>query len=187
MLRDDDAALNLAVKRVLLGHSLIAGFGGVPVVWMGDELGTPNDPFWDLEPGHQDDNRWVHRPRMDWECAARRAEADTVEGRLFAGVSHIAAVRAQLAHLHGFVPSEVLGPWDPGVLVLARRHPLGTLLCAYNVTPTWRPLPGWVLREHELAPAVDALTGIPVEAGTDDNAWLAPYAAWWLLASPSPS
>ncbi len=182
LLRDDGAAADLAIDRILLGHSLIAGFGGVPIVWMGDELGAPNDPFWDTEPGHEDDNRWVHRPRMDWDCAARRADPSTVEGRVFAGVSHIAAARARMAHLHGSVPSEVLGPWDPGVLVLARRHPIGTMLCVYNVTPSWRPLPGSVLRENGLVPAVDALSGIPVAPGDDGNVWLPPYAAWWLVA-----
>ena len=181
----DKATDDLAMSRILLGHSLIAGFGGVPLVWMGDELGTPNDPFWGTEPGHEDDNRWVHRPRMSWECAARRADPSTVEGRLFAGLAHIAAVRARRAQLHGSVPSEVLGPWDPGVLVLARRHPIGTMLCAYNVTPSWRPLPGSVLRENGLVRAVDALSGIPVAPGDDGNAWLPPYAAWWLVA-PGP-
>ena len=42
------------------------GFGGLPVIWMGDELGLLNDPDWAEEPGHAEDNRWVHRPRMPW-------------------------------------------------------------------------------------------------------------------------
>jgi len=181
LLREDQEGVDLAVHRILLGHSLIAGFGGVPVVWMGDELGMANDPLWDTEPGHEDDNRWVHRPRMDWERASQRLDPATVEGRIFAGLAHIAAVRARLVHLHGSVPSAVLGPWDPGVLVLARQHPVGTMLGVYNVTPEWRPLPGWVLADNGLAPAVDALSGIPVSPGDDANAWLSPYAAWWLV------
>ena len=27
-------------------------------------------------PAHADDNRWLHRPRMPWEAAARRHDPD---------------------------------------------------------------------------------------------------------------
>ena len=32
------------LARMFLAHAVIAGWGGVPVVWSGDELGLPNDP-----------------------------------------------------------------------------------------------------------------------------------------------
>ena len=35
-----------AVDRILLGHAVILGFGGLPIVWMGDELGLLNDLDW---------------------------------------------------------------------------------------------------------------------------------------------
>ena len=48
------------------------GWGGIPVIWSGDELGMPDDPDWASEPGHEADNRWSHRPRIDWSLAAAR-------------------------------------------------------------------------------------------------------------------
>ena len=44
---------------------MILGWGGLPVIWSGDELATPNDPDWAQEPGHESDNRWAHRPALD--------------------------------------------------------------------------------------------------------------------------
>jgi len=177
----DGPGIDRAVARILLGHALVAGFGGVPVVWSGDELGLANDPRWAQEPGHEDDNRWVHRARMDWSQAQRRHDPGTPEQRVFDGIAHIARTRARLPHLHGSVRSQVLGVWDPGVLVLARRHPVGTMLTIYNVTDSWRPVPGRVLRQEGLSGAVEALTGERVRVGDDDNAWLPPYAVWWLV------
>ena len=60
----DDIHLDLAVRRYLLAHSLILGFGGLPLIYMGDELGLRN--YYDFvdDPDHADDNRWVHRPPM---------------------------------------------------------------------------------------------------------------------------
>ena len=61
-----------ALARILLAHAIAAGWGGIPVIWSGDELGQPNDPDWAAEPGHEEDNRWAHRPRLDWTRAAAR-------------------------------------------------------------------------------------------------------------------
>ncbi len=180
--RDGDPKdAQMAIARILLGHAVIAGFGGVPVVWSGDELGIPNDLAWAEEPGHDGDNRWVHRPRMDWRIAARRAEPGTPEAQVFAGLAHLAATRAGLPHLHASVPSTVLDLWNPGLLALLREHPLGPMLCIYNVTELPRAVPGWLLRQHGLEAANEALSGEQVQLGEDDAAWLPPYAAWWLV------
>ena len=39
------------------------------------------------------DNRWMHRPHMDWSLAERRHDPATVEGRVFAGVRELGATR----------------------------------------------------------------------------------------------
>jgi amylosucrase len=177
----DAAAVDLGVRQLLLAHAIVLGFGGLPVLWMGDELGLPNDDGWADEPGHQDDNRWVHRPRMPWPAADLRSQPDTVPGRMFAGVQHLAAVRAQLQSLHAAFPSEALPAGDPGVLAVLRRHPAGPMLGLYNVTETWRPFSYFRLAELDLADSVDALTGTVTEAGDDGNVWLGPYEARWLV------
>ena len=182
----DPVPVDRAIARIFLGHALIAGFGGVPVVWSGDELGAANDPHWAAEAGHEGDNRWVHRSRMDWQRAELRHDPTTPEGRVFHALAHLADTRARLPHLHASVPSAVVDVWNPGVLALARQHPLGTMLCLYNVTELPRSVPGWLLRRHGLQQCVDALSGSPVTVGSDDSAWLPPYAVWWLVATIPP-
>jgi amylosucrase len=150
----DPVGVEVSIARIFLGHALIAGFGGVPIIWSGDELGLSNDAGWADEPGHEDDNRWVHRPRIDWEVAQRRHTTGTVESRVFEGLAHLAKVRARLPHMHASVPSVVLDVWNPGVLAFARHHPLGTMLCVYNVTELPRSVPGWLLRQHGLTESV---------------------------------
>jgi amylosucrase len=76
----------------------------------------------------------------------------------------------------------VLDPRDPGVLLVARRHPLGPVLEAYNVTPEPRHVPLHVLHEVglDIGHVVDHLSG---EAPTvrDEAVQLAPYDAVWLV------
>ena len=38
---DDGPATDDAVARILLSHALVMGWGGVPVLWSGDEVGRP--------------------------------------------------------------------------------------------------------------------------------------------------
>ncbi len=92
----DDAHLDLAIRKMLLAYSLVLGFGGLPLIYMGDELALLNDyDFADAE-DHADDNRWVHRPKMDWDLAGRRHDPSTVEHRVFHGLRHAITVRAAL-------------------------------------------------------------------------------------------
>ena len=86
-------------------------------------------------------------------------------------------------HLHASVPAEVLTPRDPGVFLVARRHPLGTMLGAYNVMPEARHVPCAVLRELGLDPTatVDRLVDGPPLV-RDDAVQLWPYQAVWLTA-----
>jgi amylosucrase len=181
-LEDDEEA---GLARLFLAHAVVAGWGGVPVVWSGDELGQPNDPGWAGEPGHEDDNRWAHRPRLDWERAALRDDLRTVPGKVYAGLAHLARVRAGLPQLHASAASEVLEDTDFGVLATRREHPSGPMVCLYNVTADPRPFLLDRLHEAGLVAPYDALGGFAVTAGADGQVWLPPYAAWWVVDQPA--
>ncbi|MCZ7671409.1 MAG: alpha-amylase family glycosyl hydrolase [Chloroflexi bacterium] len=64
--------IDLALRRITLLHSMILAFGGIPLLYMGDEIGLLNDHSYLQEPNLAGDNRWLHRPRMDWKLAAER-------------------------------------------------------------------------------------------------------------------
>ena len=98
-----------AVPRILLANAVILGFGGLPVIWMGDEIGLLNDVGWADEPEHAADNRWVHRPRMPWPVPE-----DTTEVRHLRGGPGPSPRRARLAAPPARrVPHRDLGPARP--------------------------------------------------------------------------
>jgi amylosucrase len=181
----DTTGTGLGLARLFLAHAIIAGWGGIPVVWSGDELGMPNDPRWAQEPGHEDDNRWAHRERLDWGLAARRDDLDTVSGKVFQGLRHLASVRAGLPPLHASGLTRVLWETDDGVLAVVRTHPSGSMLCVYNVTSSWQTLEVRHFAEAGITRPFDVLGGYPVFGGVDGVASLSPYAAWWVIDAPS--
>ncbi|AXH96984.1 alpha-amylase [Ornithinimicrobium avium] len=176
--------VDLAVARVLLGYAVVYGFGGLPVIWSGDEVAQLNDADWAAVPEHAGDNRWAHRPRLD-RGRVRQAEADpdSAPGRVWAGMRHLATVRASLPHLHASVPAEPVAAPDRGVFAVLRRHPLGPMLGLYNVTEEPRQVPGWWVREHGLPPeqSVDALNGYPPNLSPDGGVHLSTYQPVWLV------
>ena len=178
------AEVDLAVAALRLAHALVIGWGGIPVIWSGDELGQPNDPQWASEPGHADDNRWAHRPRLDEEAAAHRHDRATTAGRVFEDVVSLVRTRASLPHLHGSVETRIGPVDDPGVLVTVREHPVGRFVGVYNVTPEPRPWYDHRLHELGVADARDEITGeaLPWQRGT---VVLPPYGVLWLTTPPA--
>jgi len=178
---DEEAAL----ARIFLAHAIAAGWGGVPVIWSGDELGQPNDPDWAAEEDHEDDNRWTHRPRLDWSRAVARHDLRTVPGQVFSGLAHLARVRAGLPQLHASAATTVLEDTDDGVLAVVRQHASGTFVGLYNVSDHRRPFHLHRLRAAGLTTPYDALGGHVLEVAGDGVLWLPAYAAWWVVDAPS--
>ncbi|CAM4018426.1 alpha-amylase family protein [Deinococcus frigens] len=179
----DEIQIELAVQRLLLLHTVILGFGGVPLLYMGDELALPNDSGYADTTEHAADNRWVHRPRMDWALAQEvQAHPDTPAGQVNAGLRCRIAVRKGLPHLHASIESSVIASPDPRVLLLRRDHPLGVLLEIYNFSEERVVLPAFLLRSHLGEDAHDALSGSALHL-TRPTLTLTPYRAMWLTAA----
>ncbi|QCB52264.1 alpha-amylase [Rhodococcus sp. PAMC28707] len=175
--RDPDGAF----ARIFLAHAVISVWGGIPVVWSGDELGSPGDAEWAAEPGHGEDNRWVHRPRITDEDRARRLIAGTDEQRVFDGIARIARVRAGLPMLHAEAPVDLPTDFDDGLLVVRRRHPSGTLVAFFNMTAEHRPFPYSHVLDLGVEHPREVLAQHDVMADEFGSVWMPPYAAWWII------
>ena len=168
-----------AISRIMLIHAVMFGFGGLPVLWMGDELGLLNDDGWADDPDHAGDNRWVHRPRMPW----RHGQPDVPAGReqITDGLKRLVRTRAGLPHLHAAHPTEIWEPRDPGVLLVVRRAPEGLLLMAANVTGEERWVTDDVLHWLGLhTPGLYDALGGAVPKLHDGAVRLAAYQVAWL-------
>ncbi len=170
---------DLAVQRILLGHALIAGFGGIPLIYMGDELATLNDHGYAEVPEHAHDSRWIHRPRMDWHAAAYRHSDDGALGQVFRGVKEILARRRATPALHAGYPVQILDGGLAGLFVVQRKSPTGALVGLYNMTEHWLNLPEAQVRLWGITLMRDALSDSPVTAHHGQIA-LPPYARVWL-------
>jgi amylosucrase len=170
----DATHLDLAVRRLLLAHLVVLGYGGLPLLWMGDELALRNDPSWDDDPEQAQDNRWVHRPRMPWDVAERRHQEGTLEHRVWSSLRDAVRVRSGLPAMHASVEAELLDPVNPSVLAWVRRAPSQTLVALHNVSPEPQLWPRSAVPLPD--PLHDAL------GGATPGLVLPPYGCLWLVA-----
>lgn len=171
----------LSVQRMLMGVALIASFGGVPMIWMGDEIALLNDWSYLDTPLHAPDSRWLHRPAMDWD-RAEQAESDpnTLAGQVLHGTRAILHRRASLPQLHASVATRILHPENAQVLAFARLAPTGPVLCLFNFTEAVQRIPeGW-LRAQGAEKMRDLLSDHDILLH-DGALVLLPYARVWMV------
>ncbi|RZW12705.1 MAG: alpha-amylase [Rhodobacteraceae bacterium] len=178
---DDQDAIHRAVERVLMGHALMAAYGGVPLIYMGDEIAMLNDYSYRDDPHLAHDSRWVHRPRMDWTTVERVRQGDdgSPEARVWHGVRNVMARRRVTPELHAGHPIRV--PFAPveGVFALVHDAPTGPLLCLFNFNEETVDVPGeWALSEG-ISSFDDALAAAPATL-RNGNVVLPAYGRVWL-------
>lgn len=172
----DVEALDRAIGRVLLLYGIAFGFGGIPIVYMGDELCQTDDEGWREDPDRRNDTRWTHRPRFDHGLAARRHDTSTPTGRVWAGIRHLVETRRGCPQLHD--AGATARPFDttvPGLFGWHRRSPRhGDLVGLANVGD----VPA-ICYHHPPMPgnAVDLLS-----PGDLDPWFLAPLQVRWIAA-----
>ncbi len=88
--------MELAVRRILMLYSIILSIGGIPLIYLGDEVGTLNEYSFVHDPYKAGDSRWVHRPKTKWAWQERVLDdVSSPHGRIFAELVRLIALRKQ--------------------------------------------------------------------------------------------
>jgi amylosucrase len=163
----DEAEIDLAIHRLLLLYGVTLTVGGIPLLYLGDEIGQLNDYTFGRDPDHADDSRWVHRPRMDWARWAEREDGGALAGRIYAGLRRIMTVRRGHAVFAGPL-TEIIETGNAHVFGFIRRHGDARALLLANFTEADQGVAANVLRLHGLAYRLtDLLTGEAVTIERD--------------------
>jgi len=119
----NEEAIDAAIKTIVLLHNVILSFGGIPLLYYGDAVGTLNNLEYLDDPSTQNDARWVHRSRFDWDKAEKRHQSGTVEQRIFLGLKKLVALRKEVAAFADFDNRQVLSVGNQNLLVFYRTDP----------------------------------------------------------------
>jgi len=154
--------VDLAVRRILLIYGVILTIGGIPLIYLGDEIGTLNDYSYRADPAKIDDSRWVHRPRADWAVMEGRHDSAGLAGRVFDGLQKLIKLRKQNPVFTGNANS-MLNTDNPHVLAYLRPFENQRALVFANFSEQPQNIPGNLLRLYGLGYSfTDLLNGEPV-------------------------
>jgi len=170
--REDDAALEKAVRLDEMLHAFMFTLSGVPVLYSGDEVGRENDYGYHRDPFKKEDSRYLHRGDMDWALADQRKDETTVAGRLFTALQRMEGLRAQHPVFDDEADTWLLDTGNDAVIGIGRYYRGQKLLAVFNFSRQEQT--AW-LKETEAY--VDLMTGEPRDAGAvllkpGDFVWL---------------
>lgn len=164
-----------AVARLLLIHSVILSVGGIPLIYLGDEIAMMNDYSYVNDPGKRSDSRWAHRPRFDWSRAAGRHDEALPQGQVFRGLQRLIQLRKQTPAF-GSGRTIFFDSGNPHVLAYICD---GQVLALANFSERWQAAMASALSVQAVPGARrDLITGATFD--TRQDVALAPYQTAWL-------
>jgi amylosucrase len=119
----DETAIDAAIRTIVLLHGVILSFGGLPLLYYGDAIGTLNSLEYLADPTQAADNRWMNRSYFDWNKAKKRHETGTIEQRIFSALKKMIALRKETTAFADSDNRQLLAVDNPNVLVFSRSDP----------------------------------------------------------------
>lgn len=90
---NDPLQVEFSIRRILLLHAIILTIGGIPLIYLGDEVATLNDHSYHQDVNHSRDSRWIHRPAFNDERYKAHNDTKTIPGRVFNGLQALIQLR----------------------------------------------------------------------------------------------
>ncbi len=181
----DAAAIDDTIKTIVLLHSVILSFGGIPLLYYGDAIGALNSLEYLADASKAADNRWMNRSNFDWNKAKKRHQTGTVEQRIFSALKKMIVLRKETTAFADMDNRQLLDVDTPNLLVFSRVDPSNSrnrVLVVANFNVEAQTLPTDALRSNGfLQPEAmkDLCTGEHIEV-SNDRVVLPPLSCLWL-------
>ena len=129
---NDSLAIDQSIDKIILMQAQTMFAGGIPMLFYGDEVGYTNDYSYLQDNGKSYDNRWMHRPIIDWKKNAKISEPKSIEARVFSATSKLILIRNQLPVLADQKNTKWLSPHNIHVVGFLRTLGKNKLYCLFN-------------------------------------------------------
>ncbi|MGA7216247.1 MAG: amylosucrase [Terrimicrobiaceae bacterium] len=174
----DGAAIDLAIQRIIMMQAQSLFIGGIPMIFYGDEAGYTNDYSYLEDPSKAYDNRWMHRPVIDWEKNRRVEVEGSIEERVYSATRQLIAIRNKLPMIADTKNLAWLTAHNIHVAGCLRTLENRRLYCLFNFSDREQLLTWFAFKEHGYIPQrlFDHWSGREYSVGPDhEYVSLAPH------------
>lgn len=96
MYENNQIEIYRSIDKILLMQAHSFFIGGIPMIFYGDEVGYTNDYSFQNDPAKSYDNRWMHRPAIDWNKNEMINQAGSIEAKVFNGTKKLISIRKNI-------------------------------------------------------------------------------------------
>jgi amylosucrase len=145
--------IDLAVQKIVLMQAHSFFLGGIPMLFYGDEAAYTNDYSYLQDEGKSYDNRWMHRPVIDWEKNKKISDSGTPEHSIFTATQKLIAIRKKLNVVADKNNLNWLSPHNIFVVGYLRAWEDERVYCLFNFSNKEQHLTWYAFKEHGMKPA----------------------------------
>ena len=143
--------ISISLKKILLMQGMSFFIGGMPMIFYGDEAAYTNDYSYSRDAGKSYDNRWMHRPDIDWKKNERINKTGTVEQKVFSATQRLLSIRKNLNVLTDHSNITWMPPHDIHVAGFIRWQDKQHLFCVFNFSDKPASLTWYAFKENGIA------------------------------------
>jgi amylosucrase len=149
---NDKLAIENSIQKILLmqAHSFL--LGGVPMIFYGDEIGQTNDYGYLNDPGKSYDNRWMHRPVIDWKKIKQKEKTGTIENKIFTSTQRLIQIRSSIPCIADFKNLTWLHTRNIHVAGYLRSYEGQRMYCIFNFSGEAEMVTHQTFHEHGSTP-----------------------------------
>lgn len=90
---NDEIECDLSIQRMTLMYAVTMFIGGIPLIYLGDELALMNDYSYRKDPIKKHDSRWVHRVETDEKLLSTIENKKDYQGKMFSQMVNLINIR----------------------------------------------------------------------------------------------
>ncbi len=140
--------IEMSIRKIILMQAQTCFLGGVPMLFYGDEAGYTNDYSYLDDPAKSYDNRWMHRPVIDWEKNTKTEEIGSIEHSIFSATQRLISLRKQLSVVADRKNLTWLTPHNIHVAGFLRAYDDQKLYCMFNYSSKASYITWYAFKEH---------------------------------------
>ncbi len=144
---NNEKAIDTSVRKILLMQAMSFFIGGLPMLFYGDEAGYTNDYSYLDDEGKSYDNRWMHRPIIDWNKNKKIDKEKTVEHRVFASTKNLINLRKKFEVFADHGNLTWMMPHNIHVAGFLRSGTEQQIFCVFNFSNTKAHLTWYAFKE----------------------------------------
>lgn len=148
VIEDNGYAIEKSIQKILMMQAHSIFLGGLPMLFYGDEIGYTNDYSYQNDPGKSYDNRWMHRPIIDWDKVKKAKTEGTTENKIFTGTKKLLEIRKQKTLFSDSSNISWLSPHNIHIAGFIRRFGNERVYCLFNFSDQAAYLTWYAFREQ---------------------------------------